>query len=169
MPRYDFGCYKCMVVWEIVMSMKEIDNHMDPCPICGEKVVQKIGAPGMIRVTGGASPTRVGKKYARSDVGRGNDPGFLEEFESIYEDDPIHDPNTGEKYEYSEHPETGLRCAVTPSQAEQYRARKEFVEHHVEMVNDNRQAYREMIDRTKDSMAESKEKDAGKFQALKED
>lgn len=117
MPRYDWRCDECRIEWE---ETRRIAQASDPCacPQCGDedKTYQHIGAPGMIRVEGGNSPTRVRHGYTTQR--KVDDKGFNNEFQSIFADDPITNPVTGEEYEYTEDPETGRHWASLPSNAD---------------------------------------------------
>jgi hypothetical protein len=134
----------------------------EPCPHCSSAGERVFTPPGMIKVRDGASPTRVGNRY--STTPRSQDVGFDREFESIYESDPIHDPNTGERYVMTEDPDTGQRKGMTKTEemkqdadkgmqgAIQRKDREEFIERQVDYAK---------AGLTKEFLAKHKDQDWG--------
>jgi len=98
MPNYDFGCRPCELRWEVTLRMCAISDHLESCPACQQPAEQLYDhISGMVRVRGGASPTRFGDGSHKT-VSTGEDPGFVKEFESIYAEDGMVSPSTGEEY-----------------------------------------------------------------------
>jgi len=95
MARYEYACYPCDWAWEIQHDMVTIVDHRETCPDCGETAT-RLYSIGMIKVTNGTAPTRMGKTYQRTPKSR--DRGFQKEFNSIFSDAGMQDPNTGEDY-----------------------------------------------------------------------
>ena len=144
MPRYNFHCNGCEFTFEITRSMSEIKGHMARCPDCGGGAQQMITAPGMIKVRGGASPTRVAKGYSKTS--RVKDSGFNKEYESIYADDPIKSPVTGEKYEFTESMD-GDKIASLPSREKQAKSLEQFKERQLEYAREGKT--KEFIEKAK--------------------
>lgn len=97
MPQYDYICRDCQAEWSINMSMADKKGHQESCPGCDKEALQVFDGIGMIKVTGGTSPTRIGRHYQRTK--KAADGGFQKELDSIWNADGPENPNTGERYE----------------------------------------------------------------------
>ncbi len=118
MARYEYGCYPCSWVWEIQHPMDTITTHQEQCPDCGETAT-RLYSVGMIKVSGGHSPTRMGSDYQR--VAKSRDAGFQNEFNSIFSDAGMQVPGTGEEYKIQDD-EGGTGKYLAPdSQREEHR------------------------------------------------
>jgi len=139
MPRYPYYCETCEDAWEIQSPMSEMRGHVEWCPKCDIEALRIWDRDGMIRVTGGASPTRIGDSYQR--VSRGNDRGFTKEFEAIWEGATPASPVTGEKYEIFDDEGGDGRYTGLPSEKEEYKKGAAMAKASGNMPSPERQAH----------------------------
>jgi len=118
MARYEYGCYPCNWVWEITHDMVTIVDHQETCPDCGETAT-RLYSIGMIKVSDGTAPTRMGKDYQRTPKSR--DSGFQKEFNSIYADAGMQVPGTGEEYKIQDDEGGSFQYLAPDSQKEEHR------------------------------------------------
>ena len=50
MPLYEFQCKECNKVFDKIMSLREMEETLPPCPECGSKKVKQTLAAGSIKV-----------------------------------------------------------------------------------------------------------------------
>lgn len=118
MASYEYACYVCEWKWLITHDMVTIVDHIEQCPDCGE-AAERLYSIGMIKVSGGTAPTRIGKNYQRTAKSR--DPGFQREFNSIFSEAGMEHPGTGEEYKIQDDEGGSFQYLAPDSQKEEHK------------------------------------------------
>ncbi len=50
MPEYEYYCRRCAKPFEALVSMREHEKHVEPCPLCKreDQVERRLGEPNVI-------------------------------------------------------------------------------------------------------------------------
>jgi len=101
--------------------MDDISKHKEPCPLDPEHLGRQIYKTGMIKVSGGSSPTRF-RDGSYQSVAKSKDPGLQREFSSIWDEGGApENPNTKERYEIMDDEGGSGQYMSTPGDKEQQR------------------------------------------------